>query len=37
MTSTRAKPYSMDDNLAHCSYEAGMLEDPNATPPEDMW
>ncbi|KAK7397714.1 argininosuccinate synthetase [Neonectria punicea] len=37
VTSTRAKPYSMDDNLAHCSYEAGMLEDPNVTPPEDMW
>ncbi|KAM4058621.1 arginosuccinate synthase domain-containing protein [Hirsutella rhossiliensis] len=37
VTSTRAKPYSMDDNLAHCSYEAGMLEDPNTTPPEDMW
>ncbi|KAG5914890.1 hypothetical protein E4U61_005227 [Claviceps capensis] len=37
VTSTKAKPYSMDDNLAHCSYEAGMLEDPNVTPPEDMW
>ncbi|KAK2730595.1 argininosuccinate synthase [Colletotrichum kahawae] len=37
VTSTKAKPYSMDDNFAHCSYEAGMLEDPNVTPPEDMW
>lgn len=37
VTSTKAKPYSMDDNLAHCSYEAGMLEDPNVTPPQDMW
>ncbi|KAH6880076.1 argininosuccinate synthase [Thelonectria olida] len=37
VTSTKAKPYSMDDNLAHCSYEAGMLEDPNTTPPDDMW
>ncbi|KAI0472197.1 argininosuccinate synthase [Xylariaceae sp. FL0804] len=37
VTSTKAKPYSMDDNLAHCSYEAGMLEDPNQPPPEDMW
>ncbi|KAG5913765.1 Argininosuccinate synthase [Claviceps africana] len=37
VTSTKAKPYSMDDNLAHCSYEAGMLEDPNLTSPEDMW
>lgn len=27
----------MDENLAHCSYEAGILEDPNITPPKDMW
>lgn len=27
----------MDENLAHCSYEAGILEDPNTTAPEDMW
>lgn len=27
----------MDANLAHCSYEAGILEDPNQTPPDDMW
>jgi len=27
----------MDENLAHCSYEAGILEDPDHTPPEDMW
>lgn len=27
----------MDDNLAHCSYEAGMLEDPSIAPPDDMW
>lgn len=27
----------MDENLAHCSYEAGILEDPNTTPPNDMW
>lgn len=27
----------MDENLAHCSYEAGILEDPNTSPPEDMW
>ncbi|KAF4944352.1 hypothetical protein FSARC_14700 [Fusarium sarcochroum] len=37
VTSTKAKPWSMDDNLAHCSYEAGVLEDPDVTPPEDMW
>jgi len=22
---------------AHCSYEAGILEDPDTTPPSDMW
>ncbi|KAL8830341.1 MAG: hypothetical protein Q9170_005777 [Blastenia crenularia] len=27
----------MDDNIAHCSYEAGILEDPAATPPADMY
>lgn len=27
----------MDENLAHCSYEAGILEDPDVTAPEDMW
>ncbi|KAL9028763.1 MAG: hypothetical protein Q9180_007119, partial [Flavoplaca navasiana] len=29
VTSTKSKPWSMDENLAHCSYEAGILEDPN--------
>ncbi|KAE8333710.1 argininosuccinate synthase [Aspergillus sergii] len=37
VTSTKAKPWSMDANSAHCSYEAGVLEDPNHTPPADMW
>ncbi|MCJ1471642.1 hypothetical protein MMC13_000282 [Lambiella insularis] len=37
VTSTKAKPWSMDENLAHCSYEAGLLEQPDQTPPEDMW
>lgn len=37
MTSTKSKPWSMDENLAHCSYEAGILEDPDITPPTDMW
>ena len=37
VTSTKAKPWSMDANIAHCSYEAGILEDPNQTPPNDMW
>jgi len=37
VTSTKAKPWSMDENLAHCSCEAGILEDPDVTPPTDMW
>ena len=27
----------MDANLMHISYEAGILEDPNVTPPDRMW
>ncbi|KIK34986.1 hypothetical protein CY34DRAFT_96948 [Suillus luteus UH-Slu-Lm8-n1] len=34
---TAAKPWSTDENLFHISYEAGILEDPNTTPPDDMW
>lgn len=34
---TKAKPWSMDENLAHCSYEAGILEDPDVEAPSDMW
>ena len=34
---TAAKPWSTDENLFHISYEAGILEDPNTTPPSDMW
>lgn len=26
VSSTKSKPWSMDENLAHCSYEAGILE-----------
>lgn len=37
VSSTKSKPWSMDENLAHCSYEAGDLEDPDYTPPDDMW
>ncbi|MCJ1352170.1 MAG: argininosuccinate synthetase [Icmadophila ericetorum] len=37
VTSTKSKPWSMDENLAHCSYEAGILEDPDTSPPVDMW
>jgi argininosuccinate synthase len=34
---TAAKPWSTDENLFHISYEAGILENPNTTPPSDMW
>ena len=34
---TAEKPYSSDENLMHRSYEAGMLEDPDSTPPADMY
>jgi argininosuccinate synthase len=34
---TRAKPYSIDKNLLHASYEGGVLEDPWEAPPEDMF
>jgi len=34
---TTEKPYSMDANLLHISYEGGVLEDPWASPPEDMF
>jgi len=35
--STKAKPWSIDENIVHSSYEAGVLEDPNVTPPKDLW
>ncbi|HHP7233992.1 MAG TPA: argininosuccinate synthase [Desulfobacterales bacterium] len=34
---THAKPYSTDGNLLHVSYEGGILEDPWAAPPEDIF
>lgn len=34
---TPAKPYSMDRNLLHISYEGGILEDPWNPPDEDMF
>lgn len=34
---TKAKPWSTDENMAHISFEAGILEDPDTTPPKDMW
>ncbi len=37
VTATASKPYSMDANLMHISYEGGILEDPWATPPDDIF
>jgi argininosuccinate synthase len=37
VTVTKKKPYSMDMNLFHISYEGGILEDPWAEPPESMF
>lgn len=34
---TKEKPYSMDQNLWHISYEGGILEDPANEPLEDMF
>ncbi|MCE5194043.1 MAG: argininosuccinate synthase [Nitrospiraceae bacterium] len=37
VTATKAKPYSTDRNIFHISYEGGILEDPWAEPPSDMY
>lgn len=37
ISSTIKKPYSMDENLMHISYEAGVLEDPAVSAPDDMY
>ncbi|MFO0774824.1 MAG: argininosuccinate synthase [Nitrospiraceae bacterium] len=37
VTATKAKPYSMDMNLFHTSYEGGILEDPWSAPPEEIF
>ncbi|HNV25203.1 MAG TPA: argininosuccinate synthase [Nitrospira sp.] len=37
VTATKAKPYSMDMNLFHTSYEGGILEDPWEAPPEEIF
>lgn len=37
VTATLKKPYSMDRNLMHVSYEGGILEDPWREPDEDMF
>lgn len=34
---TLKKPYSMDENLMHISYESGILEDASCKPKEDMF
>ena len=34
---THDKPYSTDGNLLHISYEGGILEDPWASPPDDIF
>ena len=37
VTATVEKPYSMDRNLMHISYEGGILEDPWAEPPAEIF
>src|SRR5215510_15075453 len=37
ITATIDKPYSTDRNLMHVSYEGGILEDPWAAPPENIF
>ncbi len=37
VAATREKPYSIDRNLFHISYEGGILEDPWREPPADMY
>ncbi len=37
VTATKEKPYSTDRNIFHISYEGGVLEDPWAAPPAEMF
>ncbi|MGQ9570043.1 MAG: argininosuccinate synthase [Thermodesulfovibrionales bacterium] len=37
VTATKDKPYSIDRNLFHISYEGGILEDPWQEPPDNMY
>lgn len=37
VSATKEKPYSIDQNLFHISFEGGILEDPWREPPEDMY
>jgi len=37
VAATRKKPYSIDRNMLHASYEGGILEDPWESPPDGMF
>lgn len=37
VSATPSSPWSKDENLMHISYESGVLEDPNAEAPEDLY
>ncbi len=37
ISATLKKPYSIDRNLMHCSFEGGILEDPWTAPEEEMF
>ena len=37
ISATLKKPYSIDRNLLHCSFEGGILEDPWTAPDEEMF
>ena len=37
ITATKDKPYSVDQNLFHTSYEGGILEDPWVEAPEELY
>lgn len=37
VSSSPKAPWSMDDNLAHCSYESGILEKPDLPAPKEIW
>ncbi len=37
ISASKDKPYSIDQNMLHTSYEGGILEDPWSEPPQDMF
>lgn len=37
VSASKDKPYSIDQNMLHTSYEGGILEDPWSEPPQDMF